>query len=77
LAKTEPLKALNRVQTQLSSLYPEKGGYVLVDFSEPLDDELQAVLVYTSDVERVMALAVEVGIYAAPALAALQAESAG
>ena len=24
-----------------------KGGYVLVDFSEPLDDELQAVLVYT------------------------------
>ena len=53
----------------------EKGGYVLVDFSEPLDDELQAVLVYTSDIERVMALAVEVGIYAAPALAALQAES--
>ncbi|MFL9812072.1 hypothetical protein D7241_02305 [Stutzerimonas sp. VN223-3] len=74
LAKTEPLKALNRIQTQLSSLYPEKGGYVLVDFSEPLDDELQAVLVYTSDVERVMALAVDVGIYAAPALAALQAE---
>jgi len=42
--------------------------------SEPLDDELQAVLVYTCDIERVMALAVEVGIYAAPALAALQAE---
>ncbi|MFG3450897.1 hypothetical protein [Stutzerimonas stutzeri] len=74
LAKTEPLKALNRIQTQLSSLYPEKGGYVLVDFSEPLDDELQAVLVYTSDLDRVMALAVEIGIYAAPALAALQAE---
>lgn len=74
LAKTEPLKALNRIQTQLSSLYPEKGGYMLVNFSEPLDDELQAVLVYTSDVERVMALAVEVGIYATPALAALQAE---
>lgn len=74
LAKTEPLKALNRIQTQLGALYPEKGGYVLVDFSEPLDDELQAVLVYTCDIERVMALAVEVGIYAAPALAALQAE---
>jgi hypothetical protein len=74
LAKTEPLKALNRIQTQLSSLYPEKGGYVLVDFSEPLDDELQTVLVYTSDMDRVMALAVEVGIYAAPALAALQAD---
>lgn len=75
LAKTEPLKALNRIQTQLSSLYPEKGGYVLVDFSEPLDDELQAVLVYTCDLERVMALAVDVGIYAAPALATRQAES--
>ncbi|WP_181296928.1 hypothetical protein [Pseudomonas sp. Q2-TVG4-2] len=74
LAKTEPLKALNRIQTQLSSLYPEKGGYVLVDFSEPLDDELQAVLVYTCDLGRVMALAVEIGIYAAPALATLQAE---
>src|SRR5690606_28745 len=61
LAKAEPLKALNRIQTQLGALYPEKGGYVLVDFSEPLDDELQAVLVYTCDVERVMALAVEVG----------------
>lgn len=76
LAKTEPLKALNRIQVQLSSLYPEKGGYVLVDFSEPLDDELQAVLVYTSDVPRLMELAVEVGIYAAPALAALQDQQA-
>ncbi|MCQ4232806.1 hypothetical protein NAV31_03755 [Pseudomonas stutzeri] len=74
LAKTEPLKALNRIQVQLSSLYPEKGGYVLVDFSEPLDDELQAVLVYSCDVERVMQLAVEVGIYAAPALDALKTE---
>ena len=74
LAKTEPLKALNRIQTQLGSLYPEKGGYVLVDFSEPLDDALQAVLVYSCDVERVMALAVEVGIYAAPALDALKAQ---
>ncbi|EXF46488.1 hypothetical protein BAY1663_01038 [Pseudomonas sp. BAY1663] len=75
LAKTEPLKALNRIQVQLSSLYPEKGGYVLVDFSEPLDDELQAVLVYTCDLERVLQLAVEVGIYAAPSLEALRAES--
>ncbi len=75
LAKTEPLKALNRIQTQLGSLYPEKGGYVLVDFSEPLDDELQTVLVYTCDIERVMALAVEVGIYAAPALATFQGQN--
>ncbi|MGA6096434.1 hypothetical protein ACPESN_00970 [Stutzerimonas marianensis] len=74
LAKAEPLKAMNRIQTQLGSLYPEKGGYVLVDFSEPLDDALQAVLVYTCDVERVMALAVEVGIYAAPALETLKAQ---
>ncbi|MGE4406712.1 hypothetical protein [Pseudomonas sp.] len=75
LAKTEPLKALNRIQVQLGSLYPEKGGYVLVDFSEPLDDELQAVLVYTCDLKRVLQLAVEVGIYAAPSLEALRAES--
>lgn len=76
LAKTEPLKALNRIQVQLSSLYPEKGGYVLVDFSEPLDDELQAVLVYSCDVPRLLELAVEVGIFTAPALAALQAQQA-
>lgn len=75
LAKTEPLTALNRIQVQLSSLYPEKGGYVLVDFSEPLDDELQAVLVYTCDVPRLLGLAVDVGIYAAPALKALRAET--
>ncbi len=66
LARAEPDKAINRIQTQLGALYPEKGGYVLMHFSEPLDDELQAVLVYRCDVERVMALAVEVGIYAAP-----------
>ncbi len=75
LAKTAPMTALNRIQVQLSSLYPEKGGYVLVDFSEPLDDELQAVLVYTCDVPRLMELAVEVGIYAAPALEVLREQT--
>lgn len=74
LAKVDPLRALNSIQVQLSSLYPEKGGYVLVDFSEPLDDELQCVLVYTCDLPRVMALAVEVGIAAAPAYESLRAE---
>ncbi|WP_312358210.1 hypothetical protein [Stutzerimonas balearica] len=74
LAKIEPLKALNRIQVQLGSLYPEKGGYVLVDFSEPLDDELQAVLVYRQDLERALQLAVEIGIYAAPALEAAKAQ---
>ncbi len=73
LAKTEPLTALKRIQTQLSALYPEKKGYVLVEFSEPLDDDLQAVLVYSCDVARMMALAVEVGIYAAPAYESLLA----
>lgn len=73
LAKTEPLKALNRIQVQLSSLSPDTGGYVLVDFSEPLDDELQAVLVYTSDLTRVLELAVEIGLYAAPAYESLKA----
>lgn len=73
LAKVEPLKALNRIQVQLSALYKEKGGYVLVDISEPLDDELQCVLVYTSELPRVLELAIEVGIYAAPAYEALKA----
>jgi hypothetical protein len=67
LARTDALTALKRIQTQLSALYPEKQGYVLVDFSEPLDDALQAVLVYRCDLPRLLALAVEVGIYAAPA----------
>lgn len=71
--KVEPLKALNRIQVQLLALYKEKGGYVLVDLSEPLDDELQCVLVYTSDLPRVLELAVDVGIYAAPAYEALKA----
>ena len=77
LARTEPLTALNRIQVQLSALYKEKGGYVLVDISEPLDDELQCVLVYTSDLPRVLELAVEIGIYAAPAYEALKAELEG
>ncbi len=76
LAKTEPLKALNRIQVQLGSLSPETRGYVLLDFSEPLDDALQAVLVYASDLPRVMELAVEVGIYAAPAYESLKAAQA-
>lgn len=77
LAKVEALKALNRIQVQLASLSPETGGYTLVDFSEPLDDELQAVLVYSSDLPRVLALAVEIGIYAAPAYESLKAAQAG
>lgn len=76
LKKTDTLTALKRIQVQLSALYPEQGGYVLVDFSEPLDDELQCVLVYTKDVPRVLELAVEVGIYAAPAYEQAQAEAA-
>ena len=68
LRKTDLLAALRRVQVQMASLYPEKGGYVLVDFSEPMDDALQMVLVYQNDLQRVLELAVEVGIYAAPAL---------
>lgn len=72
LQKADALTALNRIQVQLSALYPEKGGYVLLDFSEPLDDELQAVLVYRSDLERVMQLCVEIGIPAEPAYESLK-----
>lgn len=73
LAKVEPQVALNRIRIQLSSMNKEMGGYVLMDFSQPLDDELQAVLVYGNDEARVLELASEVGIHAAPALASLRA----
>jgi len=73
LAKTEPLTALNRIQIQLGSMNKEMGGYVLMNFSEPLDDELQTVLVYGNDQARVMELGVELGILIEPALEALKA----
>ncbi|MFC3944703.1 hypothetical protein CCU68_09895 [Pseudomonas gingeri NCPPB 3146 = LMG 5327] len=72
LAKVEALTALNRIQIQLGSMNPEMGGYVLMDFSQPLDDELQAVLVYGNDLPRVLELCEQVGITAAPSLEALR-----
>ena len=74
LAKVEPLVALNRIQIQLGSMNKEMGGYVLMDLSQPLDDELQAVLVYGVDEARVVELAATAGIHAAPSLAALRAK---
>ncbi|MCY1413907.1 hypothetical protein D9M71_293450 [compost metagenome] len=67
LARDDLLSALEHIQVQLSSLYPEKEGYVLVDFSEPMEDELQMVLVYSVDLPRVLDLSAQIGIYAAPA----------
>ena len=72
LAKTEDLTALNRIQIQMSALSPEDGGYVLLNFSQPLDDEIQAVLVYGNDLPRVLELCAEVGIKAEPSLEALR-----
>lgn len=72
LARTEPLVALNRIQVQMGALNKEAGGYVLLDFSQLLDDELQMVMVGQQDLERVQALAVELGIKAEPALEALK-----
>ena len=72
LAKTEDLTALNRIQIQMSALSPEDGGYVLVNFSQLLDDEIQAVLVFGNDLARVLELCAEVGIAAAPSLEALK-----
>ena len=72
LAKIEALTALNRIQIQMGSMNPENGGYVLMNFSQLLDDELQMVLVYGNDVPRVLELCAEVGIAAAPALEALK-----
>lgn len=67
LAGVDLLDALKRIQLDLSSLYPEAEGYELLDFGEPLDSELQMALVYTRDLPRVLGLAMELGIYAAPA----------
>lgn len=72
LAKTEDLTALNRIQIQMSALRPEDGGYVLLNFSQLLDDEIQAVLVYGNDLPRVLELCAEVGIKAEPSLEALR-----
>jgi hypothetical protein len=72
LAKVEALTALNRIQIQLSSMNKEMGGYVLMNLSQPLDDELQAVLVYGNDQDRVLELCAAVGITAAPSLEALR-----
>ena len=72
LAKTEDLTALNRIQIQMSALSPEDGGYVLLDFSQLLDDEIQAVLVYGNDLPRVVELCAEVGIKGEPSLEALR-----
>jgi hypothetical protein len=70
LAKVDALTALNRIQVQLGSMNKEAGGYVLVDFSQPLDDELQCVLVYGNDLARVLELCAQLEIHAAPALEA-------
>lgn len=72
LAKVDALVALNRIQIQLGSMNKENGGYVLMNFSQPLDDELQAVLVYGSDQARVLELCAALNIHAAPALEALR-----
>ncbi len=72
LAKTEDLTALNRIQIQMSALSPEDGGYVLLNFSQPLDDEIQAVLVYGNDLSRVVELCTEVGVKGEPSLEALR-----
>lgn len=72
LAKTEALTALNRIQIQMSALSPEDGGYVLLNLSQPLDDEIQAVLVYGNDLPRVLELCAEVGIKGEPSLEALR-----
>ncbi|MCY1182891.1 hypothetical protein D3C76_1099740 [compost metagenome] len=72
LAKTEPLTALNRIQVQMGALNKEAGGYVLLNFSQLLDDELQMVMVGQNDLPRVLALGAEVGIAVVPALEALK-----
>ena len=67
LGRLDLLTALQRIQTQLGSLYPQADGYELIDFSEPLDSALQMVLIYARDLPRVLELSSALGIYAAPA----------
>lgn len=67
LAGVDQLNAMQRIQAQLSELYPQTDGYELIDFGEPLEGGLQMVLIYTRDLPRLLALAMELGIYAAPA----------
>jgi hypothetical protein len=74
LAKAEPLTAMNRIQIQMGSMNKENGGYVVMNLSEPLDDELQTVLVYGNDQARVMELGVELGILIEPTLEALKGQ---
>ena len=72
LAKTEALVALNRIQVQMGALNKEAGGYVLLNFSQLLDDELQVVMVGQNDLARVLELGAELGIKVEPALEALK-----
>ena len=64
LAKADGLTALNRIQIQMSALSPEDGGYVLLDFSQLLDDDIQALLVFVNDLAPVLELCADVGIKA-------------
>lgn len=65
LARTDLLTALRRVQTQLSAFSQDKGGYILMDFSTPLDHALQAVLVFGEDLPNVLELCAGLEIAAA------------
>ncbi|WP_028694676.1 hypothetical protein [Pseudomonas cremoricolorata] len=73
LQRTEALTALNRIQVQMAALNKEAGGYVLINFSQLLDDPLQMIIVGQNDLPRVLELAAHVGIAAEPALEALKA----
>jgi hypothetical protein len=75
LAKADLLTALRRVQVQLSAFSRDRGGYVLLDFSTPLDDELQTVLVFGDELDQVLVLCAELGIHAAPSYQSRQADS--
>ena len=72
LARTEALTALNRIQVQMGALNKEAGGYVLLNFSQLLDDDLQMVMVGQHHLARVLELGAAVGIKVEPALEALK-----
>lgn len=67
LAKADLLTALRRMQVQLSAFSRERGGYLLMDFSVALDDELQMVLIFADELPQVLEHCAALGIHATPA----------
>lgn len=72
MACDDALQALELIQAQLAQFNAENGGYILVDFSQSLTDEMMVAMVYRNDLPRLQELCDELGIYIAPSDDALR-----